>query len=284
MKKIFAILLCFILVGCVSTSQKKSSSKVVIGASTNNEDALIAELYADVLESKGYDVDREYGLSEQDIFNKLKGNKINIAFNGMENISDYLQVGSNSVYNDYYEMASNKIQSKYNIRLQSYTKANRKISFVMEKTNSKKFNVSKLSELKNVSSKLVVGVDSSHSNKFTELCELYGIKDWDSKSVVSYKKRYRKMLDKRVDIVMGSLNDSPIKSKRYVVLKDDKSYCKSNPCVLMVNQDYLKNNKKVVSYWNVMKNKITDKKLSTLNNQMNSKGLSIEDMGLDNLM
>lgn len=279
MKKIIAILLCFMLVGCSSSSQKMYSGKIVIGASTNNEDALIAELYADVLESKGYDVDRVYGLSNKEIFNKLKSNSINIAFNGMENISTFLQNDSNSS-----DKSSNKVSSEYNISLQSHTKANRKLSFVMEKTNAKKFNVSKLSDLTNVSTKLVVGVDSSHSNKFTELCELYGIKDWDSKSVVSYKKRYRKMLDKRVDIVMGSLNDSPIKSKRYVVLKDDKALCESNPCVLMGNKEYLKNNKQVLSYWNVLKTKLTDKKLSALNNQMNTKGLSIEDMGIDNLI
>lgn len=279
MKKIIAILLCFMLVGCSSSSQKMYSGKIVIGASTNNEDALIAELYADVLESKGYDVDRVYGLSNKEIFNKLKSNSINIAFNGMENISTFLQNDSNSS-----EKSSNKVSSEYNISLQSHTKANRKLSFVMEKTNAKKFNVSKLSDLTNVSTKLVVGVDSSHSNKFTELCELYSIKKWDSKSVVAYKKRYRRLLDKRVDIVIGSRNESPLKSKRYIVLKDDKALCESNPCVLMGNQDYLKNNKQVLSYWNVLKTKLTDKKLSALNNQMNTKGLSIEDMGIDNLI
>ena len=279
MKKIIAILLCFMLVGCSSSSQKMYSGKIVIGASTNNEDALIAELYADVLESKGYDVDRVYGLSNKEIFNKLKSNSINIAFNGMENISTFLQNDSNSS-----DKSSNKVSSEYNISLQSHTKANRKLSFVMEKTNAKKFNVSKLSDLTNVSTKLVVGVDSSHSNKFTELCELYSIKKWDSKSVVAYKKRYRRLLDKRVDIVIGSRNESPLKSKRYIVLKDDKALCESNPCVLMGNQDYLKNNKQVLSYWNVLKTKLTDKKLSALNNQMNTKGLSIEDMGIDNLI
>ncbi len=279
MKKIIAILLCFMLVGCSSSSQKMYSGKIVIGASTNNEDALIAELYADVLESKGYDVDRVYGLSNKEIFNKLKSNSINIAFNGMENISTFLQNDSNSS-----DKSSNKVSSEYNISLQSHTKANRKLSFVMEKTNAKKFNVSKLSDLTNLSTKLVVGVDSSHSNKFTELCELYSIKKWDSKSVVAYKKRYRRLLDKRVDIVIGSRNESPLKSKRYIVLKDDKALCESNPCVLMGNQDYLKNNKQVLSYWNVLKTKLTDKKLSALNNQMNTKGLSIEDMGIDNLI
>ncbi|KRN50205.1 hypothetical protein IV49_GL000334 [Kandleria vitulina DSM 20405] len=283
MRKISIILLCFCLIGCTSSIKNQHKGNIVIGA-TSNDDALVAQLLSDQLEKVGYNVERIYGLSSREIINKINNNEINIAINGLENISKELNVSSNaSDINSLYELNQKKINKSYKINLNSFTKANRKISFVMVKKNAKKFNVSKLSDLKKVSIKLNVGCDSINLDKFNEICKVYDIRKWDNESIVSYKKRYRKLLENKLDIVLGSSNESPIKTSRYVVLKDDKNLISSNPCVMLSNNEYIKKHNEILKYWNTLRKDITDKKLSELNNKMNSTGLSIEDMSLDYL-
>lgn len=135
---------------------------------------------------------------------------------------------------------------------------------------SKKYHVTKLSDLKRVNGKVHAAFDPDFSNQkdgYLGLKKVYQL-DFARVSRMEPSLRYQAIANRRVNLVDGYTTDPQVQQYHLVILKDDRHFFPPYQGAPLMKQDFAKKNPKVVSALNRLAGKITATDMQKMNYQV----------------
>ncbi|EOH59462.1 osmoprotectant ABC transporter substrate-binding protein [Enterococcus mundtii] len=140
--------------------------------------------------------------------------------------------------------------------------------FLVRKDTAEKYNLKKVSDLKNVADELVAGVDTSWINRkgdgYDGFKETYGF-SFDSILPMQIGLVYDAVEAGRMDIVLGYSTDGRIASYDLVMLEDDLSFFPPYDAAPVVDNQLLKDTPGLAEALTKLRNTISTEKMQQLN-------------------
>ncbi|HET6798488.1 MAG TPA: glycine betaine ABC transporter substrate-binding protein [Gemmatimonadales bacterium] len=206
----------------------RSPRRVVVASKPFGESYLLAEMFAQLLESRGYRVDRRLGLGATEIaFQALRTNRIDVypeytgtgllAILGRRPISDPAQV---------YREVSREFRSRYGARWLPPLGFQNTYAIAVRSELAQRLHLATLSDLAAVSGKLRAGLTPDFIGRpdgLPGLERVYGVHFRSVRALLPAIK-YQALAAGEVDVIDGYSTDGFIARYDLVVLKDDRRF------------------------------------------------------------
>jgi osmoprotectant transport system substrate-binding protein len=210
-----------------TTSSPSAPAKpsVTVGSVTFSESQIVAEMFAQVLEKGGYKVNRQLTLGNRQILQPAMPGSIQVAPEYVGSLLAYLK-GTKSSDPVTETAQDNALLAPKGLTVLDPSAANDTNAFVVTKATATKYNLSKVSDLKPVASKLTLGGPSECATNplcLPGLKSVYGITGLKFQPIGACDSATANALDNGgVDVAELCSTQSIIAKKGWVVLDDDK--------------------------------------------------------------
>ena len=210
-----------------TTSSPSAPTKpsVTVGSVTFSESQIVAEMFAQVLEKGGYKVSRQLTLGNRQILQPAMPSSIQVAPEYVGSLLAYLK-GTKSSDPVSETAQDNALLAPKGLTALDPSAANDTNAFVVTKDTATKYNLSKVSDLKPVVSKLTLGGPPECATNplcLPGLKSVYGITGLKFQPIGACDSATANALDNGgVDIAELCSTQSIIAKKGWVVLDDDK--------------------------------------------------------------
>jgi osmoprotectant transport system permease protein len=209
-------------------TQVESARRVVVASKPFGESYLLAEIFAQLLESRGYRVDRRLGLGATEIaFQALRTNRIDVypeytgtgllAILGRRPIADPAQV---------YREVSREFRSRYGARWLPPLGFQNTYAIAVRSELARRLHLATLSDLAAASEKLRAGLTPDFIGRpdgLPGLEKAYGVHFRSVRALLPAIK-YQALAAGEVDVIDGYSTDGFIARYDLVVLKDDRRF------------------------------------------------------------
>lgn len=151
---------------------------------------------------------------------------------------------------------------------------NNTYALIIREEAAKKYNLTKTSQLANVSDELVFGGNSDYIERkdgFHLLCDTYGLKFKDVKDI-DIGLKYEALKKGDIDVSNGFTTDAQLSNDNVRVLEDDKHLQVNYFCSNVVRNDTLKSHPGLEEAIMKLDNSITDKEMASLNYKVEVEG------------
>ena len=213
--------------GSSSSIPDKLSGSITIGSANFNEQELVAEMVSQVLASKGVDVTRKFKLGAREVVAPALEKGDIDAY--VEYVGSYLTFLGGTPTSDLQATVTDlrsKLQPK-NLTALEPSPADDKNAFVVTKATADKYNLTKISDLANVTDKLTLGGPPECPSRpfcLKGLQDTYGLNNLNFKPLDVGGPLTIAALDKGdIDIALLFSSDGTIAQKGWVELQDDKN-------------------------------------------------------------
>ncbi|MCC0699317.1 ABC transporter permease subunit [Clostridioides sp. ZZV15-6383] len=280
-KKVFAILGSLILIVTIFTLYFFNFSKIQtihIATKPMTEQYILGEML-DILIEKNTDLKVE-------ITQGVGGGTSNIQ-PAMENgefdiYPEYTGTGWNMVLKKnelYTENMFSKLQSEYKNKLKMqwtgmYGFSN-SYALAVRKEVVDKYNLKKISDLKDISSKLTFGAEYDFYERedgYTPLCNTYGL-NFKNTVDLDIGLKYQAINEGKIDVMPIFTTDGQYSVSDVVVLKDDKSFYPSYQCGNVVRSEVLEENPELSKIFKMVESILTDKEMAKMNYDVENNNL-----------
>jgi osmoprotectant transport system substrate-binding protein len=263
------------LSGCASSNPLSSGSSsgpkstIVIGSQTYYEDTTIAEIYAQALENGGYKVQRDFNIGQREVYLKqLKAGKIDLFPEYEGDLTQALNpkaVGG-TADQTYAEL---KAALPSNLSVLNKAEASDGNSWTVTQAYAKKYNLTDLASLKNVTTPIYVGGNSELQTRPygpKALESKYGVKIAGFKAVQdsSGPLTVKALVDNQVQLANIYTADPNIATNKLVALKDPDGLFLPDNIVPIVTK---KIDKKAAAIINKVQADLSQSDLVSLNNE-----------------
>lgn len=151
---------------------------------------------------------------------------------------------------------------------------NNTYALIIREEAAKKYNLTKTSQLADVSDELVFGGNSDYIERkdgFHLLCDTYGLKFKDVKDI-DIGLKYEALKKGDIDVSNGFTTDAQLSNDNVRVLEDDKHLQVNYFCSNVVRNDTLKSHPRLEEAIMKLDNSITDKEMASLNYKVEVEG------------
>lgn len=151
---------------------------------------------------------------------------------------------------------------------------NNTYALIVREEAAKKYNLTKTSQLAEVSDELVFGGNSDYIERkdgFHLLCDTYGLKFKDVKDI-DIGLKYEALKKGDIDVSNGFTTDAQLSNDNVRVLEDDKHLQVNYFCSNVVRNDTLKSHPGLEEAIMKLDNSITDKEMASLNYKVEVEG------------
>lgn len=151
---------------------------------------------------------------------------------------------------------------------------NNTYALIIREEAAKKYNLTKTSQLADVSDELVFGGNSDYIERkdgFHLLCDTYGLKFKDVKDI-DIGLKYEALKKGDIDVSNGFTTDAQLSNDNVRVLEDDKHLQVNYFCSNVVRNDTLKSHPGLEEAIMKLDNSITDKEMASLNYKVEVEG------------
>ena len=151
---------------------------------------------------------------------------------------------------------------------------NNTYALIIREEAAKKYNLTKTSQLADVSHELVFGGSSDYIERkdgFHLLCDTYGLKFKDVKDI-DIGLKYEALKKGDIDVSNGFTTDAQLSNDNVRVLEDDKHLQVNYFCSNVVRNDTLKSHPRLEEAIMKLDNSITDKEMASLNYKVEVEG------------
>jgi osmoprotectant transport system substrate-binding protein len=263
------------LSGCASSNPLSSGSSsgpkstIVIGSQSYYEDTTIAEIYAQALENGGYKVQRDFNIGQREVYLKqLTAGKIDLFPEYEGDLTQALNpkaVGG-TADQTYAEL---KAALPSNLSVLNKAEASDGNSWTVTQTYAKKYNLTDLASLKNVTTPIYVGGNSELQTRPygpKALESKYGVKIAGFKAVQdsSGPLTVKALVDNQVQLANIYTADPNIATNKLVALKDPDGLFLPDNIVPIVTK---KIDKKAAAIINKVQADLSQSDLVSLNNE-----------------
>ena len=175
---------------------------------------------------------------------------------------------------DMWKQLQKEYKEKYDMSWIGQYGFNNTYALIVREEAAKKYNLTKTSQLANVSNELVFGGNSDYIERkdgFHLLCDTYGLKFKDVKDI-DIGLKYEALKKGDIDVSNGFTTDAQLSNDNVRVLEDDKHLQVNYFCSNVVRNDTLKSHPGLEEAIMKLDNSITDKEMASLNYKVEVEG------------
>ncbi|MFR9001170.1 MAG: glycine betaine ABC transporter substrate-binding protein [Anaerobutyricum soehngenii] len=168
---------------------------------------------------------------------------------------------------DMWKQLQKEYKDKYDMSWIGQYGFNNTYALIIREEAAKKYNLTKTSQLADVSDELVFGGNSDYIERkdgFHLLCDTYGLKFKDVKDI-DIGLKYEALKKGDIDVSNGFTTDAQLSNDNVRVLEDDKHLQVNYFCSNVVRNDTLKSHPRLEEAIMKLDNSITDKEMASLN-------------------
>jgi osmoprotectant transport system substrate-binding protein len=251
----------------------ESRPKVRIGSTNFTEQVILAELYAQVLEANGYQIERKLNLGSREIVEPaLESGQIDMHVEYLATLLQFLKGNPTADPAETHQALNDLLKTK-GITVLDYAPAVDTNVFAVTRATAEKYNLSKISDLKPVAGQLVLGGPPECPQRpfcLVGLRETYDLTFKEFKSLdVGGPLTVASLEASQVDVGVFSSTDPVITQKGFVVLLDDKRLQLADNVAPVVRDELLSRAPADFrSILNAVSAKLTTEGLTELNKQV----------------
>ena len=175
---------------------------------------------------------------------------------------------------DMWKQLQKEYKDKYDMSWIGQYGFNNTYALIIREEAAKKYNLTKTSQLADVSDELVFGGNSDYIERkdgFHLLCDTYGLKFKDVKDI-DIGLKYEALKKGDIDVSNGFTTDAQLSNDNVRVLEDDKHLQVNYFCSDVVRNDTLKSHPRLEEAIMKLDNSITDKEMASLNYKVEVEG------------
>lgn len=175
---------------------------------------------------------------------------------------------------DMWKQLQKEYKDKYDMSWIGQYGFNNTYALIVREEAAKKYNLTKTSQLAEVSDELVFGGNSDYIERkdgFHLLCDTYGLKFKDVKDI-DIGLKYEALKKGNIDVSNGFTTDAQLSNDNVRVLEDDKHLQVNYFCSNVVRNDTLKSHPRLEEAIMKLDNSITDKEMASLNYKVEVEG------------
>ena len=175
---------------------------------------------------------------------------------------------------DMWKQLQKEYKDKYDMSWIGQYGFNNTYALIVREEAAKKYNLTKTSQLAEVSDELVFGGNSDYIDRkdgFHLLCDTYGLKFKDVKDI-DIGLKYEALKKGDIDVSNGFTTDAQLSNDNVRVLEDDKHLQVNYFCSNVVRNDTLKSHPGLEEAIMKLDNSITDKEMASLNYKVEVEG------------
>ena len=175
---------------------------------------------------------------------------------------------------DMWKQLQKEYKDKYDMSWIGQYGFNNTYALIVREEAAKKYNLTKTSQLAEVSDELVFGGNSDYIERkdgFHLLCDTYGLKFKDVKDI-DIGLKYEALKKGNIDVSNGFTTDAQLSNDNVRVLEDDKHLQVNYFCSNVVRNDTLKSHPGLEEAIMKLDNSITDKEMASLNYKVEVEG------------
>lgn len=175
---------------------------------------------------------------------------------------------------DMWKQLQKEYKDKYDMSWIGQYGFNNTYALIIREEAAKKYNLTKTSQLADVSDELVFGGNSDYIERkdgFHLLCDTYGLKFKDVKDI-DIGLKYEALKKGDIDVSNGFTTDAQLSNDNVRVLEDDKHLQVNYFCSNVVRNDTLKSHPGLEEAIMKLDNSITDKEMASLNYKVEVEG------------
>lgn len=280
---IILILSLGVIVGCGGNSNSSEQGKVVVSSKDYNENIILGEMIAQVIEAKtDLQVERKLNLGATLIpFTALKKGDIDIytEYTGTALIA----VLKHEVMDDpdeVYDLVQKEYNEQFNIKWMQPFGFNNIYATAVRQETAEELNLEKISDLTPYSSNMVFGLEQEYLNRkdgYPGLLKIYGFKFKDEKAM-DYSLKYAAIAQKEVDVINAYSTDGELITYNLKILEDDKNYNPPYYAAPIVRMDTLEKYPELEGVLNLLGGQIDEEAMQQLNYQVKEKGEKTEEV------
>lgn len=289
MKKVMSLFTCFLLIasvlsGCSSGNNSKSDKKnISIGSKNFTEAILLGEMYAQILENNGFNVERKFNLGATNIAHEaiVKGD-INlypdytstclITVLKQEPISDNEEI---------LKVIREKYEKDYNLKILDPSPMNNMQAIGVTKEIAEKYNLKTLSDLSKAAPEIKLGCPPEffqRTDGLKGLQKVYGGFEFKEAKSYDIALRYKALINSDIDCTVVFTTDGQIAKYGLVVLEDDKHIWPEYYAVPIIRNDTLEKYPEIDGILKDLNTCLTENEMQKLNWEIDGNKKEFEDI------
>ena len=269
--KIGALLLAIVLiVGSVAASLNKSKNTIVIGSKNYNEQIILGNMVASLIENKTkYKVERKFNLGGTAvIFNAMKSKNLDcyVEYTGTGLIT-ILKKPSLSDPAKVYNIVKTDFAKNYGIELMKPIGFNNAYIIAVNKELAKKNNIKTISDLVKIGPTMKAGFTMEFTNRsdgYPGLQKKYNL-NFKSVKGIDGGLRYTALDKNETQVLDANSTDGLLQKFDLALLKDDKNFFPPYNPVPVVRQESLKKFPELKGVLLLLEGKVNDEEMQKLN-------------------
>jgi osmoprotectant transport system substrate-binding protein len=264
-------------VGC---GPKKDEKKVVVSGKTFTEAALISEIMAQLLESKGFKVDRKYDMSSSLVFEALKKGEVDLSaeYTGsivMGHLGQDIAPGTSAEAT--FQLAKDGLKDKYDMTVMPSLGFNNTYANAIRTDFAEANNIRTNSDLAAFSGQLVYGAEHSYYDRldgYFNMCDTYGY-EFKQYIMMDINLKQQSIKQGEIDVTNVYSTDGWLEGSGLTLLEDDLNYFPDYHLVPVVRNEILRKYPEVESILSVLTGTTTEERIIYYNNLVDIGGKEI---------
>jgi osmoprotectant transport system permease protein len=285
-KNILLVCLVLVVIITVISFYKKDDNKIVIGSKNFNEQLIIGNIMATLIEKNtDIKVERKLNLGGTSVaFNALKAGELDLyaeyTGTGLVNI---MKKEALTDPDKVYEIVKDHFSKEYNLKWLKPFGFNNTYTLSVRKDTADKYNLRTFSDLAKVSNDLILGCTIEFSNRddgYPGLQKAYNM-NFKNISAVDGGLRYTSLENKKTDVTDAFSTDGLLKAFNLTVLEDDMNFFPPYYAVPVIREATLKKYPELEEVLNKLSGKLDDNIMRDLNYKVDKLGESPEKVAED---
>ena len=273
---LLALLTMLTAIACNLSSNSSNGTLLKVGSKDFTEQFILGEMYALVLENKGFEVERKLNLGGTPVAQAaLESDQIDLypEYTGTALLT-VLKLPSNSNQQQVYNTVANAYKQKFNLVWLDPAPMNSTQALVMTQDGSKKYGIKTISEMVAKASELtLIGFPEFEAREdgLPGLKKVYGDFQFKKFIPIASGLKYQTLNKGQADVAVAGGTDGEISAFNLVLLDDDKGLFPAYQAAPVVRQEILTKNPKIRDILNAIAPKLTTETMQRLNYEVSGK-------------
>lgn len=270
--------------GQSSAAPSKGGSPIVVASFNFTDSQILAELYSQALEAKGYPVTRKFNIGSRElVYPSLKSGELQFIpeYQGAAISTGFNQQAPSDAQSEHAKLAD--LFKSYNVGLLNYAPAENKNTYIVKSDLAKQQGLTKISDLKKLPKVTLGGPPEcgTRQNCFLGFRDTYKL-NVGFQSIQEAGPRLEQLKSGAVTVIPVDSVSPPTADPAYTVLQDDMNIVSTENIVPAVNQQVLdQRGPDFAAVVNAVSAKLTTPELRDLNSQVDSDGDAVADVAKD---
>ncbi|HBV98368.1 MAG: glycine/betaine ABC transporter substrate-binding protein [Peptococcaceae bacterium BICA1-7] len=281
---VLILVLALIFTGCSGGDKaQQENGKVVIGSKNFNENIILSEILAQLIEAKTeLTVERKQNLGGTMVcFNALKSGDLDMYpdYTGTGLVA-VLKQPVNTDPQEVYDYVQKEYNDQFKIKWMLPFGFNNTYAVAVRQETAEEHTLKKVSDLTPLTGQMVFGAEQEFFNRpdgYDGMTKIYNMKFKEHKAFETALK-YQAVAQKKIDVTDAFSTDGELITYNLKILEDDKKFFPPYFCTTIVRMDTLKKYPELEKTLNLLADQISNDEMQQLNYQVAEKKRDTKDV------